>query len=310
MSYSIFQLRPFGPDSEPFSLRRAAPRLATALALAAWAVFLASTPAKAQVVCQGAAGSGGSVATGANATACGVTATASGDSSTAVGLNSTASGLESTADGFTSLANGRGASAFGGRSKAGGTFSTAVGWANNASGLDSFAAGNKSIASGASTVAVGDVAQAIGDNSVAIGAGATAQGANSVALGSGSVAADANTVSVGSAAEQRRITNVAAGTSATDAATFGQLQSGLGGLESQLGQRADSGTAAAMAVAGLPQAFSPGKGMISFSVSSWRDEQAFAAGASKVFGDKVFKAGAAIDSHGNGGATAGIGFQF
>jgi len=305
----IFEL--FAPlGGQPFSLRRAWPRLASAAALAAWAVFLASTPVKAQVVCQGATGNGGSVATGANADACGVTATASGDSSSAVGLNSIAAGLESTADGFFSQANGRGATALGGRSQANGIFATGVGWANVAAGNGSFAAGNRSLAGGLSSVAIGDVAQATGDQAIAIGKGAIASGTNSVALGAGSVAADANTVSVGSATAQRRITNLAAGTSATDAATFGQLQSGLGGLEAQLGQRADSGTAAAMAVAGLPQAFSPGKGMISFSVSSWRNEQAFAAGASKVIGDKVFKAGAAIDSHGNGGGVAGVGFQF
>ncbi len=78
-----------------------------------------------------------------------------------------------------------------------------------------------------------------------------------------------------------------------------------------VGRRGDAGSAAAMAVAGLPQAFAPGKGLIGVAVGSWRGQEAFAVGASKVFGeDTVFKAGAAFDSHGDGGFNAGIGWQF
>jgi len=67
-----------------------------------------------------------------------------------------------------------------------------------------------------------------------------------------------------------------------------------------------------MAVAGLPQAFTPGKGMVGIAIGSWGSETAFAVGASKVLGDgKVaFKVGATFDGRGTGGANAGIGFQF
>jgi autotransporter adhesin len=303
----------FAPDRRlRLSGIRARAFAAAPTVLAALAVIAVTGPgvAHAQIVCT----AGGGTATGVNATACGPNAAATGDSSTAVGLNSTAAGLEATAEGFTNEASGRGANAIGGRNKATNTFSTAVGWANTASGLDSIAAGNKSIASGISSVAVGDVAVASGDNSVAIGLRATATAANSVAIGTDSVANQANTVSVGSAANQRRITNVAAGTSATDAATFGQLQTSFADLAARIDgvdQRGDQGTAAAMAIAGLPQAFAPGKGFIAIAVGNWRDETAFAVGASKVFGQRtVFKAGAAFDSHGTGGANAGIGWQF
>jgi autotransporter adhesin len=163
-------------------------------------------------------------------------------------------------------------------------------------------------------VALGEVAQAPGDNSVAIGKAATAQAANSVALGAGSVATQANTVSVGSDTQQRRIVNVAAGTQASDAATFGQLQSGLGALSGRIDlidRDADAGTAAAMAAAGLPQAFTPGKGMVAMAVGTWRGETAFAVGASKVIDSHVaFKAGASFDSRGSGGVNAGVGWQF
>lgn len=285
---------------------------ALATMLVAAPVVLAPGAARAQFVCSGIGGAGGAIATGTGAAACGANAAATGDSSTAAGLNSVASGLESTADGFASLANGVRSTALGGRSRAGGTFSTAVGWANNASGLDAFAGGNKSVASGISSVAVGDVAQATGEGAVAIGRAATAQGANSVALGSGSLATDADTVSVGTDAFRRRITNAAAGTGANDVATFGQVQAGFAAVDARLSARADAGAAAAMAVAGLPQAFTPGKGMVALALGTWRGETAFAVGASKVFegGRIAFKAGATFDGHGGGGVNSGIGFQF
>jgi autotransporter adhesin len=204
--------------------------------------------------------------------------------------------------------------ALGGRSKADGQFSTAVGWANTASGVNSFAGGNKSVANGASSVALGDVAVATGDNSVAIGHGASAQAANSVALGSGSVTTDPDTVSVGSDTVQRRITNVAAGTGVNDVATFGQLQSGLASISQRvdaINRDADAGTAAALAAASLPQAFTPGKGMVGIAVGNWRSETAFAVGASKVFETGLaFKASASFDGRGSNGVAAGVGWQF
>ncbi|HLY81166.1 MAG TPA: YadA-like family protein, partial [Caulobacteraceae bacterium] len=160
---------------------------------------------------------------------------------------------------------------------------------------------------GASSVALGDVAQATGDFGVAVGNHATAQGVGSVAIGSNSIATDPNTVSVGSATLQRRITNLAPGVAPTDAATVGQLGAGFG----DLARLADSGSAAAMAIAGLPQAFTPGKGMVGVAVGSWRGQQAFAVGASKVLSDKLlFKAGASFDTQGDGGFNAGVGWQF
>lgn len=257
----------------------------------------------------------GSVANGANASAFGATAQATAASASAFGLNSTASGLESAAFGFTSLADGRGGTALGGRSRASATFSTAVGWANTASGVNSFAGGNRSLASGASAVALGDQAQATGDLSMAIGSQARATAANSVALGAGSVASEVDTVSVGTATVQRRITNVAAGVGANDVATFGQMQSGFTVLNERIDRldvRADRGAAAAMAIAGLPQAFRPGAGMIGAAIGTWGGEAAFAFGASKVLDDgrTVFKAGATVDSKGSGGGNAGVGFQF
>ena len=67
-----------------------------------------------------------------------------------------------------------------------------------------------------------------------------------------------------------------------------------------------------MAIAGLPQAFTPGKGMVGLAVGTWGSETAFAVGASKALanGKVAFKVGATFDGHGTGGANAGVGFQF
>ncbi|MET0251473.1 MAG: YadA-like family protein [Novosphingobium sp.] len=186
------------------------------------------------------------------------------------------------------------------------------------------------VVSGTNSVAGGGGAVASGASSLALGAGATASGTNSVALGAGSLADRANSVSVGSAATPRQITNVAAGTSATDAVNLGQLNSGLNQTLVQanaftdarlaevgfdlrrLRRSANGGTAAAMAIAAIPQAFGPGMGIIGGGISTWGGEQGFAIGVSKATpdGDVVIKAAAALNSRGKGGATAGVGFAF
>ncbi len=71
---------------------------------------------------------------------------------------------------------------------------------------------------------------ASGQNAIAIGNNSEATAENSIALGSNSVASEADTVSVGGNGTTRRIVNVADGTANTDAATVGQLNSGVTAL--------------------------------------------------------------------------------
>ena len=131
--------------------------------------------------------------------------------------------------------------------------------------------------------------------------------------------------------------NVANGTLANDAANIGQLQSGLastlasaraytddriaaisfdiaelGTDVARLREEAFSGTAAAMAVAGIPQTMEVGRSMIGGGVGHYRGETAFAIGASTTFsgGRAVVKAGATLDTRGKGGFSAGAGFSF
>jgi autotransporter adhesin len=193
-------------------------------------------------------------------------------------------------------------------------------------------AGGVAIGAGAQATAdpataLGNNAVASGNNSVALGANSTASASNSVALGAGSVANQANTVSVGTATNQRRITDVAAGTADTDAVNVGQLNSGLAstlsqansytdnkitGLRKAMSSRADGGTAAALAVAGIPQASGAGKFMVGVGFGNWRSASGVAVGGSALLNDghTAIKAGATFDTHGGDGFSAGIGYQF
>ena len=198
-----------------------------------------------------------------------------------------------------------------------------------ASGANSAASGFGASATGAGALAMGSSSTAGGTGSLALGSGAIATGAGSVALGQNSSDGGApNVVSVGSSGSERRVTNVAPGVNGTDAINLNQLQAATGGvtqaldgLSSQVAgiafdlnrfkRRANAGTAGAMAVAALPQAFTPGAGMIAGSVGSWQNEVAFAVGASKILGDQtVVKAGATMSARGTGGFNAGVGYQF
>lgn len=76
-------------------------------------------------------------------------------------------------------------------------------------------------------------------------------------------------------------------------------------------REAHAGTAGAAALATLPQPMDAGRSMLSGSVGHHRGETAFALGFSSALGeDWVVKAGASVDTRGNGTFGAGAGFQF
>jgi X-X-X-Leu-X-X-Gly heptad repeat protein len=195
---------------------------------------------------------------------------------------------------------------------------------NNSSGYA------KPLAGGADTLAAGAGAVASGVNSMAVGTQAQALAPSSVALGYASVADRANSVSVGSAGAERQITNVADGTGATDAVNLRQLQGGMGqavdvanaytdvrfnllssGLR-DLRRDAEGGTAASMAMAGIPQFSEAGTGTLGVGMSSWQGEHAVAMGLSKVSdnGRMIIRAAATYNSRNQGGANAGLGIAF
>ncbi|MCA3803011.1 YadA family autotransporter adhesin, partial [Burkholderia sp.] len=191
-----------------------------------------------------------------------------------------------------------------------------------ASGSNAVAGGAGAVASGANSTALGNQASATGGNSTAIGNGANASGSNSVALGAGSDGSRDNAVSMGAAGRERQIVNVAPGTAGTDAVNVNQLRAMEHGLGSQIaGVRSDmqsldhrltAGVAAAMAMAGLPQAYLPGKSMVALGGGAWRGESGVALGLSTVSdnGNWVLKGSASSTSRGDLGASVGVGYQW
>ena len=73
-----------------------------------------------------------------------------------------------------------------------------------------------------------------------------------------------------------------------------------------------AGVAQAMATAGLPQAYLPGKSMIAIAGGQYKGEQGYALGLSSISdsGNWVFKATASGNSRGNVGGTIGAGYQW
>ncbi|MBF0804587.1 YadA-like family protein [Neisseria sp. 19428wB4_WF04] len=76
--------------------------------------------------------------------------------------------------------------------------------------------------------------------------------------------------------------------------------------------RSNAGTATAMAVAGLPQAYLPGKSMVAVAGGTYRGESGYAVGYSSISdnGNWVIKGSATGNSRGHYGATAGVGYQW
>ncbi|MFV2029184.1 YadA-like family protein [Neisseria sp. S1] len=112
-----------------------------------------------------------------------------------------------------------------------------------------------------------------------------------------------------------KISNIAAGTDDTDAVNVNQLL----GVGNALAKRIDdvdtdakAGTASAMAVAGLPQAYLPGKSMMAVAGSTYRGESGYAIGFSSISdgGNWIIKGTASGNSRGHYGATAGVGYQW
>ena len=189
------------------------------------------------------------------------------------------------------------------------------------------AVGADSKAQGQAVVAVGAQSSASGDGSVAVGNNASASAPGSVAIGQNAQADRANTVSVGVLGAERQITHVAPATQGTDAVNLEQtlsisrqssaqtLKDANAYTDSQIGDLrhdAYAGTAAAMAMAALPQVSSAGGSMISLSGSTFEGQSATAIGVSGMSsnGHWIYKASGAATTRGNLGATVGVGYQW
>ncbi|RDE85199.1 YadA-like family protein [Aggregatibacter aphrophilus] len=122
-----------------------------------------------------------------------------------------------------------------------------------------------------------------------------------------------------------RVTNVAPGRvtkDSKDAINGGQLHAALtdvgnkynalAGQVNQMGRRVNAGVASALAASQLPQAFMPGKGMVSVAAGSYQGQNAVAVGVSKVSDNSkyIIRLSTTSDSQGKVGVAVGAGMHF
>ena len=147
---------------------------------------------------------------------------------------------------------------------------------------------------------------------------ATTVNADSVAINNGGPVINNEGINM----NDNRITNVAPGVDGSDAVNVDQLvnvgnhlQNQINDNRQQIGRdrnRANAGIAAAMATAGLPQAYLPGKSMVAVAGGVWRGESGVAIGVSTVSenGKWILKGSANTSGRGGAGGTIGAGYQW
>jgi autotransporter adhesin len=238
--------------------------------------------------------------------------TATGDNSIAIGPEAQSSGKDSVAMGNGANASADNAVAIGAGSVADRADTVSVGSAGNERQITNVAAGTADT----DAVNVGQMNSAISTTTK----GTVRYDTNK----DGSI--DYGSVTLGGGTGDTTIHNVAAGTVATDAANVGQVQQAmdwskgytdqrfdqLDGEMQRIGHRADAGVAAALAAAGLPQAYEPGRSMAAVSAGSFRGESSIAIGVSTISegGRWVYKVAGSANTRGDAGVSIGAGMQW
>ncbi|MGN7919257.1 YadA-like family protein [Lysobacter sp. 22409] len=282
------------------------------------------------------------VGAGTRAIAAGASASAMGQHAVAIGGDAYAAGDNDTAIGGNARVNADGSTAVGANSSisASATNAVAVGESASVTASGAVALGQGAVADRANTVSVGtasaqrqivNVAAGSQDNDAVNVAQLRSSQAGTVRYDTnvdGSVNTTQVTLNNGGGSVQIR--NVRAGTSNTDAVNVQQLNDGVNraittsnqytdnwgnGLRREIGQlddKASAGVASAMAVAGLPQSYMPGKSMAAIAASSFRGETGFAIGVSTISEDGrwVYKFSGNSNSKGDVGVTVGAGLMW
>ena len=285
-----------------------------------------------------------SSASGAYATAVGFQAASKGTNAIAIGKGAKANAENTIAIGTGNIVSGKNSGAIGDPTVVSGNSSYSIGNNNNVSADNAYALGSNIKATVKDSVYLGDRAQTQGIHTAdaAKGEAYTYGGLNDKAVAgkAGSTAAAnkvAGVVTVGNGTDEtRQVQGVAAGVvsaDSTDAINGSQLYytnqainqsvTNIGNyvvnMGDQINQRIDNvesdskaGTAAAMAVAGLPQAYLPGKSMMAVAGGVYRGESGYAVGFSSISdgGNWIIKGTATGNSRGHYGATAGVGYQW
>lgn len=278
-------------------------------------------------------------AEGHGTTVVGNTSWATSDNSVAIG-----SYVNSDPSGISGVQNGQQSVSIGHRVQAIGNCSTAV-------GAHTQATGNYSTAMGAYTDASASFGVALGTNSKSTRESGTRTGVSGY-VPEGTTISDEEkssatwTSTMGEASVgytidgnkgTRQVTHVAAGSQDTDAVNVAQLKAVNANVSAdmqQLDQRfenrfneqahqfnnridkvekdAQAGIAMAIATAGLPQAYLPGKSMFAVGAGTYRGEQGYAMGVSHITDDGhwVLKATGSGNSQGHFGGSVGVGYQW
>ncbi|OAV00078.1 MULTISPECIES: YadA-like family protein [Moraxella] len=261
--------------------------------------------------------------------------TQAGSQSIAIGDKAQATGNQSIAIGTGNVVTGKHSGAIGDPSTVKADNSYSVGNNNqftDATQTDVFGVGNNitvtesnSVALGSnSAISAGTQAGTQAKKSDGTAGKTTTAGATGTVKGfAGQTAVGA--VSVGASGAERRIQNVAAGevsATSTDAINGSQLYKatqGIANATNELGHRihqnenkANAGISSAMAMASMPQAYIPGRSMVTGGIATYNGQGAVAVGLSKLSdnGQWVFKINGSADTQGNAGAAVGAGFHF
>ena len=266
---------------------------------------------------------------------------ASGNFAAAVGYQAKASGANAIAFGNGAEAAAKNAISIGTGNKVSGENSGAIGDPSIITGNNSYSVGNNNTVSTNNTFVLGNNVTRTVDNSVFLGNNSASTGVHTTANGGNYTYAGMNdagvsgvsdvvgVVSVGKEGETRQIQNVAAGVvsaTSTDAINGSQLYAtaeGLAGTTINMGNQlnnrinevkddANAGVSSAMAMAALPQAYIPGKSMLTGGMATYNGQGAVAVGLSKLSdnGRWVLKVSGSADTKGNAGGAVGAGFHF
>ena len=221
----------------------------------------------------------------------------------------------------------------------------------NAQGKDSVAIGSGSIAAADNSVALGTGSVADEENTISVGSSTNQRRITNVAAGvnatdavnvsqlksseAGGVRYDtkadgsidySNITLGGGNSSTTRISNVSAGVNNNDAVNYAQLKQSVQERKQYTDQRMvemdnklsktesklSGGIASAMAMTGLPQAYTPGASMASIGGGTYNGESAFALGVSMVSanGRWVYKLQGSTNSQGEYSAALGAGIQW
>lgn len=113
----------------------------------------------------------------------------------------------------------------------------------------------------------------------------------------------------------KTITNVAPGVNGTDAVNVNQLNASQKAAFKRIhdvDRKARAGIAQAIATAGLPQAYLPGKNLAALAAGTYGGESGFAVGISSISDDGkwIFKVTGSANTRGQAGGSVGVGYQW